>query len=75
MTTLLLRVQKKDNYTLTQPTGLKANIEKAEITVRANDKQMFKGGAIPKLDYAIIGDLFGDDKITGELKVNTDGKQ
>lgn len=40
----------------------------------ANDKQMLKGGAIPKLDYAIIGDLFGDDKITGELKVNTDGK-
>ncbi len=65
---------KKDNYTLTQPTGLKANIEKAEITVRANDKQMVKGGAIPKLDYAIIGDLFGDDKITGELKVNTDEK-
>ena len=65
---------KKDNYTLTQPTGLKANIEKADITVRANDKQMLKGGAIPKLDYAIIGDLFGDDKITGELKVNTDGK-
>ena len=49
-------------------------INPAEITVRANDKQMLKGGAIPKLDYAIIGDLFGDDKITGELKVNTDGK-
>ena len=65
---------KKDNYTLTQPTGLKANIEKAEITVRANDKQMVKGAAVPKLDYTIIGDLFGDDKITGELKVNTDGK-
>lgn len=65
---------KKDNYTLTQPTGLKANIEKAEITVRANDKQMVKGGAIPKLDYAIIGELYGNDKITGELAVNTDGK-
>ena len=65
---------KKDNYTLKQPTGLKANIKKAEITVRANDKQMVKGGAIPKLDYAIIGELYGNDKITGELKVNTDGK-
>lgn len=65
---------KKDNYTLTQPTGLKANIEKAEITVRANDKQMVKGVAVPKLDYAIIGKLYGNDKITGELKVNTDGK-
>lgn len=65
---------KKDNYTLTQPTGLKANIEKAEITVSANDKQMVKGGAIPKLDYATIGELYGNDKITGELKVNTDGK-
>ncbi len=65
---------KKDNYTLTQPTGLKANIEKAEITVRANDKQMIKGGTMPKLDYTQIGTLFNDDKITGELAVNTDGK-
>ena len=65
---------KKDNYTLTQPTGLKANIEKAEITVKANDKQMVKGGAIPNLDYTKTGELYGNDKITGELKVNTDGK-
>lgn len=49
-------------------------INPADITVRANDKQMVKGGAIPKLDYAIIGELYGNDKITGELKVNTDGK-
>lgn len=49
-------------------------INPAEITVRANDKQMVMGGAIPKLDYAIIGELYGNDKITGELKVNTDGK-
>lgn len=49
-------------------------INPAEITVRANDKQMVKGEPIPKLDYTKKGKLYGNDKITGELKVNTNGK-
>ncbi|MBP3447896.1 MAG: leucine-rich repeat protein [Clostridia bacterium] len=49
-------------------------INPAELSVTANNKQMKKGGTIPTLDYAKTGDLFGDDTITGELKVDTDGK-
>ena len=50
-------------------------INPAEISVKADDVQMVKGDEIPKLKFTITsGTLFGDDKITGELKVNTDGK-
>lgn len=50
-------------------------INPAEISVKADDVQMVKGDEIPKLKFTITsGTLFGNDKITGELKVNTDGK-
>ncbi len=60
-----------DNYVLTQPTGLKANITKAPITVKAKDVTIKTGAAIPTFDensYEITsGKLFGSDKITGAL--------
>ena len=63
-----------DNYVLTQPTGLKANITKAPITVKAKDVTLKTGAAIPTFDessYDITsGELFGDDKITGKLATN-----
>jgi len=56
----------KDNYTLTQPAGLKANITKAPISIKANDVTIIKGATIPTLSYTITsGQLFGSDKITG----------
>ena len=63
-----------DGYNdLTLKATLKIN--PAEISVKADDVQMVKGDEIPKLKYTITsGKLFGNDKITGELKVNTDGK-
>ena len=61
----------KDNYTLVQPSGLKAKITKAPITVKANDKQIRIGDAIPALDYAITnGALFGEDTLEGALTTN-----
>ena len=60
-----------DNYILTQPTGLKANITKAPLTVKANDKQIRIGDAIPSFDYVIEnGQLFGEDKFEGTLTSN-----
>jgi len=63
-----------DNYVLTQPAGLKANITKAPITVKAKDVTIKTGAAIPTFDensYDITsGELFGDDKITGKLATN-----
>jgi len=63
-----------DNYVLTQPTGLKANITKAPITIKAKDVTIKTGAAIPTFDensYDITsGELFGDDKITGKLATN-----
>ena len=63
-----------DNYVLTQPTGLKANITKAPITVKAKDVTIKTGAAIPTFDensYDITsGELFGNDKITGKLATN-----
>jgi len=56
----------KGNYTLTQPTGLKANITKAPISVKANDVTIIQGATIPALTYTITsGQLFGTDEITG----------
>lgn len=56
----------KGNYTLTQPTGLKANITKAPISVKANDVTIIQGATIPVLTYTITnGKLFGADAITG----------
>ena len=66
----------KDNYTLTQPTGLTANITKAPITIKANDIQMIEGGSVPALEYTIVsGNLFGDDEIYGNLETVADGTQ
>ena len=63
-----------ENYVLTQPTGLKANITKAPITVKAKDITIKTGASIPTFDesnYEITsGKLFGDDKFTGALATN-----
>ena len=63
-----------DNYVLTQPTGLKANITKAPITVKAKYVTIKTGTTIPAFDensYEITsGELFGNDKITGTLATN-----
>ena len=60
-----------NNYVLTQPTGLKANITKAPITIKVKDITIKTGAAIPAFDensYEITsGKLFGSDKITGAL--------
>ena len=63
---ITLTGSKKGNYTLTQPTGLKANITKAPISVKANDITIIQGATIPALTYTITsGQLFGTDEITG----------
>lgn len=49
--TIVLSGAKKDNYTLEQPTGLKANIAAKEISVTVDDKQMIKGGTMPAFTY------------------------
>ena len=66
----------KDNYKLTQPTGLKANITQAPITIKADDKQMVKGAAIPELTYKITsGKLFGEDKVSGTPATAANGSK
>ena len=66
----------KDNYKLTQPTGLKANITQAPITIKADDKQMVKGAAIPELTYKITsGQLFGEDKVSGTPATAANGSK
>ena len=46
----------------------KLTIEKAPITVKANDIQVVKGASIPSLTYTITsGKLFGSDNLTGAL--------
>jgi len=65
---IVLNGNNKDNYTLTQPTGLKANITKAPISVKADDITIIQGATIPALTYTITsGQLFGADEITGSL--------
>lgn len=65
----------KDNYNIITPTSLIGSISPAPLTVKATDIQLEKGESIPELKYTIEdGRLFCDDKITGELAVNTDGK-
>ncbi len=56
------------NYTLKQPTGLKAKITKAPITVTADSFELTVGDEIPDLTYKITeGELFGSDDFEGEL--------
>ena len=63
-----------ENYVLTQPTSLKANITKAPLTVKAKDITIKTGASIPTFNesnYEITsGELFGDDKLTGTLATN-----
>jgi len=63
-----------DNYELSQPTGLKADIKKAPITVKAKDATIKTGAPIPTFNehsYEItVGKLFGNDQITGNLQTN-----
>lgn len=66
VTDIVLGGKDKDNYTLTKPTGLKANITKAPVSVKAKDVTITQGTAIPALTYIITsGQLFGTDEITG----------
>ena len=61
----------KSNYTVIQQSGLKGNITKANISVKADDQTVIKGGRLPELTYSITnGKLFGDDKLTGSLASN-----
>ena len=64
----------KDNYTLTQPTGLKANITKRPITVTAKSYTIRQNTAVPTLEYDITsGSLVLGDSLTGALAVNANG--
>ncbi len=66
----------KDNYSLTQPSALKANITKASLTVKADDKVIKKGGAIPELTFTITeGTLMPGDALTGNLVTSADGSR
>lgn len=49
--TIALSGAKKDNYTLTQPNGLKANITQKVISVTADNQTMIKNGTMPTLTY------------------------
>ncbi len=57
------------NYTLNQPTGLKANITKKTIKVKAEDITIKVGEEIDGLEYTVTG-LIDGDKLSGELAVN-----
>ncbi len=64
--------EKAKNYSLTRPAALKADIAKAALTVKANDLYIVKGQKVT-LTYTLTGELFGDDKLTGELSTKADG--
>ncbi len=64
----------KDNYTLTQPTGLKANITKRSITVTAKSYTIRQNTAVPALEYDITsGSMVSGETLTGALSVNANG--
>ena len=71
---IALNGKDKDNYTLTQPTGLKANITKAPITIKAKDVTIKTGDNVPTFNansYEITsGKLYGNDKLTGNITSN-----
>jgi len=58
----------KDNYVVTQPIGLKANITKAPITITADNKTKKVGQNDPELTYTVNGNLASGDAITGKLE-------
>ena len=71
---ITLSGEKAKNYTLTRPAALKAGISKAALTVKANDLYIVKGQKVT-LTYTLTGELFGDDKLTGELSTKADGSK
>ncbi len=50
-------------------------INKATITVKADDVSMIKGGEMPELTYTVEGELFGGDEITGALSTKANGSK
>jgi hypothetical protein len=52
------------NYNLTQPTGLTANITKAELTVSAANASKIFGAAIPTLSSVVSGFVGGESLAT-----------
>jgi hypothetical protein len=50
-----------DNYTLTQPSGLKADINPRILTVSANDQTVMVGSPDPTFDYTVDGFVSPDD--------------
>lgn len=72
--TLTLEGAKAGNYTLTQPTGLKANITKAPLTITIADKQMITNAAVPELTWTITsGALCDGDSVTGAPATTANG--
>ncbi|MBE6606258.1 MAG: hypothetical protein E7635_04405 [Ruminococcaceae bacterium] len=64
----------KNNYKLTQPIMLKANITPAPISVKADDITIIKGELIPELTYKITsGKLYGSDAFSGKLATTANG--
>lgn len=64
----------KDNYTLLQPTGLKANITPRPITITARNYTIKKNNSVPTLEYDITsGSLVPGDELTGNLSVLANG--
>jgi len=65
--TLTLKGADRDNYSLTQPTGLIANITAAPLTVTADAKTKVYGDDDPALTYQVTGTLYGTDALSGAL--------
>ena len=57
----------KDNYKLTELTGIKANIIPVAITVIANKAEKRVGTSDPEFTYTHTGKLVGNDKFIGAL--------
>ena len=55
-----------DNYYLYK--SLVFTISKATVTVKADDKSIYVGDAIPELTYSVSG-LVGDDKLSGTVSL------
>ena len=73
---LVLEGADKDNYTLTQPGTLKANITARKITVSADNKEMVKGENLPELTYTITsGTLVDGDELAGALATTATGSK
>lgn len=65
--TLTLKGVDKNNYSLTQPAGLTANITAAPLTVTADAKTKVYGDDDPALTYQVTGTLYGTDALSGAL--------